>query len=296
MRAGIDLDLASLLQLKAYARPIAHKVQQGLSGQHHSRRGRGLIFDQVRRYQTGDDARSIDWRVTARTGHLHTRVLCEERQHPLHLFIDLRASMFFGSRHCLKAHLLMQLAAVLGFRGELQQDPVKVSLLTSEALSLLASGKGPQDWRHALAQLQQHYQQQLHQPGTGNPPLSSLLSGLQRRDKAPTLSIILSDWHDLTEADLPPLQALARRHPLWLIGIHDPFDAELPEIDLWFSQGSNQQFISARDRACRQQWRQAYQQRQQLWQQLAASSGIRCVQCSTSQPLTSHLHALGQEL
>lgn len=297
MRAGIDLDWAQLLELRAYARSRARPSQQGLSGQHHSRRGRGLIFDQVRRYQHGDDSRSIDWRVTARTGSLHTRVLCEERQHPLHLLLDLRSSLFFGSRRCLKAFLLMQLASILGWRGQAQQDPIRVSLLTDNGLLNLGRGNRRQDWLQILQRLLDHYQQQLTATPAAQPtPLMALIDSLAAASTAPTLHLLLSDWQDLDARHLGPLQALAQRQPLWLVRIQDPFDQALPEPDLVLSDGRQQRFIGRHQHSERLAWQQASLARQLLWQQLSQSSGIRCLDCSNAEPLEQHLQTLGQEL
>jgi uncharacterized protein (DUF58 family) len=70
-----------------------------LTGRHSSRlRGRGLNFEELRHYQPGDDIRSLDWKVTRRTGKPHVRVYTEERERSVLLLVDQRVSMFFGSQ------------------------------------------------------------------------------------------------------------------------------------------------------------------------------------------------------
>ena len=78
-------------------------------------RGRGIDFEEVRNYQPGDDIRSIDWRVTARTGTAHTKLFREERERPVLVAVDQRSSMFFGSSHCFKSVLAAQLASLLAW-------------------------------------------------------------------------------------------------------------------------------------------------------------------------------------
>ncbi|HEY6130551.1 MAG TPA: DUF58 domain-containing protein, partial [Halioglobus sp.] len=78
-------------------------------------RGRGIDFEEVRSYQPGDDIRTIDWRVTARTGSAHTKLFREERERPVMVVIDQRGSMFFGSTHCFKSVLAAQLASLLAW-------------------------------------------------------------------------------------------------------------------------------------------------------------------------------------
>src|SRR5690606_11929682 len=78
-------------------------------------RGRGMDFAEVRQDQAGDDLRSMDWRVTARTGQAHIKVFNEEKERPVLLVCDLRAGMQFGSRRALKKVLAADLTALLAW-------------------------------------------------------------------------------------------------------------------------------------------------------------------------------------
>jgi uncharacterized protein (DUF58 family) len=93
-------------------------VNSLLSGRHASRlRGRGLTFEELRGYRPGDDIRSIDWRATARLRKTHVRVYSEERERPVLLVVDQRASMFFGSARTTKATAAAELAALGAWRA-----------------------------------------------------------------------------------------------------------------------------------------------------------------------------------
>lgn len=99
---GVYADLAELARLKFRTRGFSFLPRQPvhsiLAGRHASRlRGRGLNFEEIRRYLPGDDIRNMDWRVTARTRQPHVRVYTEERDRPVLLVVDQRQSMFFGS-------------------------------------------------------------------------------------------------------------------------------------------------------------------------------------------------------
>ena len=105
---GIYADLAELVRMQYKARGYSflprQPVHSVLAGRHASRlRGRGLNFEEIRRYLPGDDIRNMDWRVTARTRKPHVRVYTEERDHPILLLIDQRQNMFFGSRRAMKS-------------------------------------------------------------------------------------------------------------------------------------------------------------------------------------------------
>ena len=89
-----------------------------LAGMRRARqRGRGVEFDEVRAYAAGDDVRAIDWRVTARSGSPHTKLFHEDREQPILVAADLRASMKFGSKCCFKSVLLAHVGAVALWSG-----------------------------------------------------------------------------------------------------------------------------------------------------------------------------------
>src|ERR1700690_844521 len=78
-------------------------------------RARGLEFEEVRPYAAGDDVRSIDWRVTARRGRVHTKLFREERERPVWLLVDLQPGMYFGSRVQMKSAMAVRAAALLAW-------------------------------------------------------------------------------------------------------------------------------------------------------------------------------------
>src|SRR5262245_51129175 len=100
-------------------------VQSLLAGRHASRlRGRGLNFEEIRRYQIGDDIRQIDWKVTARTRKTHSRVFTEERERTTLLLVDQRITMFFGSVQKMKSVIAAETAALAAWRVLAQKDRV----------------------------------------------------------------------------------------------------------------------------------------------------------------------------
>src|ERR1700749_149080 len=104
---GVYANLADLVALQYQAKGFSFLPRQPihslLSGRHASKlRGRGLDFEEIRRYLPGDDIRQIDWKVTARTRQPHTRIYNEERDRPVILVVDQRLGMYFGSRRNLK--------------------------------------------------------------------------------------------------------------------------------------------------------------------------------------------------
>jgi uncharacterized protein (DUF58 family) len=119
--AGVYVDLEHLIALEQKGRKVSllprQPVHSLLSGRYASRmRGRGLNFEEIRDYRTGDDVRSIDWKVTARLQSPHVRVFNEERDRQGLLVVDQRLSMFFGSRRAMKSVTAAEIAATLAWR------------------------------------------------------------------------------------------------------------------------------------------------------------------------------------
>ena len=122
-------DLSELLAMRGEARGIVLRpkgpARAHYLGAHRTvQRGRGLEFEEVRPYVAGDDARSIDWRVSARRGRLHTKLFREERERPVWLVVDLQPGMFFASRAQLKSALAVRAAALLAWNAALAGDRV----------------------------------------------------------------------------------------------------------------------------------------------------------------------------
>ena len=200
--------LSEMIRLRYGARELTGfpKIQarQMLAGGHKSRfRGRGMDFDQVRIYQPGDDVRSIDWRVTARTEVPHTKIFSEERERPILVISDLRSSMFFGSQR-LKSVVACEISAALAWAGLAandragglifgQQEQMDVKARRSHH-AVLQFIHGLQEYSAKLLDIQQTEGPQ--------PDLYSLAEILEeaRRFVLPGSTIfIVSDFHDLND-------------------------------------------------------------------------------------------------
>jgi len=119
---GVYANLDDLIRVRFKARDFSFMPRQPvtsiLSGRYASRlRGRGLNFEEIRRYLPGDDVRTMDWRVTARTRQPHVRVYTEEKDRAVLLLVDQRANMFFGSRDRMKSVTAAELAALGAWRA-----------------------------------------------------------------------------------------------------------------------------------------------------------------------------------
>src|SRR5438128_11883095 len=121
----------------------ARLIRAGFAGDYHSAfHGRGIEFSQVREYQPGDDIRSIDWNVTARTGLPHVKEFIEERDLTVLMVIDVSASMAFGSVDWRKCDIAAELAAVFAFSAVENSDRVGLLLFSDTARRFLPARRG----------------------------------------------------------------------------------------------------------------------------------------------------------
>jgi len=142
--AGVYTNLDDLIRIQFKARNFSFLPQQPvssiLSGRYASRlRGRGLNFEEIRRYLPGDDIRTMDWKVTARTRIPHVRVYTEEKDRAVVLIVDQRVNMFFGTRDKVKSVTAAELAALGAWRAVDVGD--RVGAVVSTTPRLLMSGR-----------------------------------------------------------------------------------------------------------------------------------------------------------
>ena len=124
---GTSLGLTELLWYQRYTKVLdltpQMAIQSKLAGTYLAKsKGRGMEFDEVRHYQNGDDVRTIDWRVTARTGKVHTKLFREEKERPVFILTDLSSSMHFGSSLLFKSVQAAHLAALIAWHVKQRGD------------------------------------------------------------------------------------------------------------------------------------------------------------------------------
>ena len=236
-------------QLSFLPRQPAHSV---LNGRHASRlRGRGLNFEELRDYLPGDDVRAIDWKVTARTGTPHVRVMSEERDRPALLVVDQRMSMFFGSAHNMKAVTAAEAAALAAFRILDQGDRVGGIVFGDEAIAEIR----PERSRRALDRFLSALAAANGLLRADAPPaepvaLTTVLRAVARIAARDHLVIVLSDFDVVDEETHRLVTAIGRRNDLVLVLVTDPYaDALPPGHRLVVSDGALQAEIDTGDRA-----------------------------------------------
>lgn len=257
----IHVTRAQLRALEFKARKLRFLPRQPassvLNGRHASRlRGRGLNFEELRGYLPGDDPRSIDWKVTARTGEPHVRVYSEERDRPAFILVDQRMSMFFGTRHNMKSVTAAEAAAVAAFRILDQGDRVGGIVFCDEVISEVR----PQRSRKAIDQLLLAIERAnglLHAdaPVKEAPlPLNTPLRSLARIAKRDHLVIVISDFDGIDDKTSDLVGRISKHNDLILCPVTDPVSTDVPtDMTLAVSDGQLQVVLDTRDGKTHQQ-------------------------------------------
>lgn len=203
----------------------SHLVSDLFAGQYQSAfKGRGMEFAEVRLYQPGDDVRTIDWNVTARTGETFVKRYAEERELTVMLLVDASASTRFGSVRQLKSTLAAELAALFAFSAITNNDKVGLVIFSDQIELALVPRKGT---RHVLRVIREVLQVQPRGRGTD---LAGALEHLGRVTKRRSVVFVVSDF--LAPDCRQALRIAARRHDVIAVVLDDPREVELPAVGM----------------------------------------------------------------
>jgi uncharacterized protein (DUF58 family) len=275
--AATSLD--ELVQLRSAAHALQRKVRRKTAapmiGASVSKRlGRGLDFAEVREYQPGDDVRMIDWKVTARSGRAHTKMFVEERERPVLLVVDFRASMRFGTRGMFKSALAARLAALLGWCAVSGQDRVGGFVFSDDTHSEIR----PQAGRRGLMALFRAIQQtQAHQSSVGGEQLGDTLSRLRQGVHGGSTVVILSDFSGFDERSRSALGGVLQSLDVVAVQVCDPLDSTLPPPGEYAFRNNNgfegnRFLMKVRSKRQQADYRDQFDKRQQDLQTLFASN------------------------
>ncbi len=295
--------LQALLGLKAQVQTLqlAKKhIRARSSGLHRSVfKGRGMDFAESRPYQAGDDIRTIDWRVTARSGRVHTKVFEEEREKPVLLWLDLRPSMFFATRGRFKSVVAAEVAALLVWKtlkdgdrvGGVLQDgchvELKPSRSRSNALHLLRQ----------ISDMTKNPAQHAPQVGYRADDLQTSWTRLRRVAQAGSQIFVISDFRYTTPAALRQLAMLSRHAQVTLVSIHDPFEERLPDAGaLRLTDGKRRIWLNLGQKWWRQRYVERASQALQALQEFSRSYRVPLVQLSTADDSLTRLLKLSRGL
>lgn len=215
-------------QLKAVRKiqiRTSHLVSDLFAGQYQSVfKGHGMEFAEVRQYLPGDDVRTIDWNVTARTGVPHVKRFTEERELTVMLLVDASASTQFGTVRQLKSEMAAELAAVFAFSAITNNDKVGLVMFSDHVELALRPKKGT---RHVLRVIREVLS---FRPAGRGTDIAAALEHLGHVTRRRCVTFLISDFLDPRAQ--AALKIANRRHDVIAVVLDDPRDFALPDVGL----------------------------------------------------------------
>jgi uncharacterized protein (DUF58 family) len=200
-----------------------------LTGSYHSAfKGRGMAFDEVRAYQPGDDVRTIDWNVTARTGETFIKKYEEERELTVLLLVDISGSLFAGSAETTKNELVTEIAALIALSAIQNNDKVGLMLFGERPVFYLP----PRTGKHQLLRIIREIMQT--EAGHRLTDISKAMSAAYHLQKRRSICFVLSDFLD-TDFETS-LRVLAGRHEVIGVQISDALEYQIPNVGILQAQ------------------------------------------------------------
>lgn len=263
------------------------------AGQHHSHLyGRGMDYAESRAYQPGDDIRRLDWRLTARSGKLHTKIFQEDRQGCLLILLDTHATLAFGTRGCFKSVAAARAAALAGWLVAQAGEQVGLACFGQSTL-LQKPGTGR---RGALALCRALVDSQ-HTIGKTDTALAATLRQVRALPQRPSRILLISDGFQLDNEDEKALLALRQHSRLALLGIADALEVAPPAAGDYAVEAAGRTLSLPLYGQARERFFQQLNQGQQRLQALARRQGLACARLTCQDdPLPALAQLLGQGL
>jgi uncharacterized protein (DUF58 family) len=255
-------------------------VQETLAGQYKSVfKGRGMEFDSVREYQPGDEVRSIDWNVTARTGKLQIKKFVEERELSVMLLLDKSFSCYFGTGDQIKSELAAEICSVLAFSAIYNKDNAGLIIFTDRVEKSIPARKGV---NHVLRVIREALLYNAQNTGTD---INSAIMYMNRIVHGKAVCFIISDF--LTSGYENALSVASRRHDVIAVRIIDRRETEMPDagiVVLNDAESGQQQTVDTSSSEFRKRYQLDSLQRIKKQNDFFTSRGIDYIDVYTDTP------------
>jgi uncharacterized protein (DUF58 family) len=284
---GAYTELTELIRLRFGARDLKlgkqRKVFSQLIGPHQTRfRGRGIEFEEVRAYHPGDDIRTIDWRVTARSGKPHTKLFREERERPVMLLVDQSLSMFFGSRNCFKSVTAAHTAALLAWATLQNNDRIGGLVFNGNDHAEVRPKRSAKNVLQFLNSIDD-FNHRLHRRlAPAEDGIDQALEELRRITRPGSNVFIISDFQGLSNDGLKHLHLLSKHNDISAIRVFDPLEQELPANGYYSITNGEQRFtLYTGDQKLRSHYHEIFEEKGDILVKLFGPMGIPLMSLST---------------
>ncbi|MBU1862585.1 MAG: DUF58 domain-containing protein [Candidatus Omnitrophica bacterium] len=262
-------------------------VDAMFGGQYESAfKGHGMEFAEVREYYPGDDIRSIDWNVTARTGFPHVKVFHDERELTVFFAVDVSSSFLFGSEQKLKSEIAAELCAVLAFSAIRNNDKIGLLMFSDTIEKYIPIKKGKQ---HVLRVVRDILYHKVEHKGT------NLQLGFETLNNVLTRKAVVFVISDFIDKDYElSLKILARNNDVIAINIFDPRERTMPSVgyvELEDAETGETMFLNTKSEAFREQYQKAAAENAYAKNHLFNSKGIDKIDIDITQSYVKPLRA-----
>ncbi|MBN1884153.1 MAG: DUF58 domain-containing protein [Candidatus Krumholzibacteriota bacterium] len=241
-------------------------------------KGRGMEFDEVRAYIPGDEIRTIDWNVTARTGEPYVKRFVEERELTVFFLVDLSASGAFGSVRKLKNEVAAEFCALLSFSAVKNNDKVGLILFTDGVEKFIPPKKGT---RHVLRVIRELLD---FRPRQARTDIVGALDYLGKVTTKRAVVFLVSDFQ--AEGFERSLRVIGKRHDLVAVTIADPREVRLPDvglIELEDAETGETVLVDTSSAAVRRRYETLGRERAGRFRELFASMGVDQIELGTDE-------------
>ncbi len=214
-------------------------------------KGQGIEFADVREYIPGDDIRTIDWNVTARSQHPYIKKYAEERELQVVFLVDSSASTFFGTRDRLKSEAIAEVCALLAFSAWKNNDKVGLVSFTDQIEKYVAPRKGRS---RILRVIRDILYPEIKGKGTD---IKMALDFANRVLRRRGIIFLVSDF--IGDGYLTPLRILAKKHDLIAIKLNDPLEKRFPKagfVELKDAESGKRAFVNTHSGKWRREYRE----------------------------------------
>lgn len=285
---GVYVSSEALLQTRFVAKDLSLEARKKstalMEGPVRTRyKGRGMEFAEVRPYQAGDDIRTIDWRVTARMQEPYTKLFQEERERPVMLMVDQRATMFFGSKQEFKSVYAAKLAAIIGWTAHAHNDRIGALVFGDRRQYDIRAKRT----KHAVLDLINRLveaNRELRSPSKEfcEFDLNTMLKEASRIAHPGSLVILISDFHDIESHCAEALSRLSKSADVMAIHLFDPLERQLPRVSqLMISNGRERRSIDAA--AIGHRFSEQFEAHCHTVRQTCVNTGVTYIKCDISQ-------------
>lgn len=266
----------------------SHLLDERLAGDYHSVfKGQGVEFDEVRPYVPGDDVRSIDWNVTARTGAPHVKRFSEERELTIIFLVDVSGSQIFGSGTRSKSELAAEITCLLAMTAIRNQDKIGLILFSDRILKSIPPRKG----RTAVMRLvREVLASDETREGTDINAALRFLNNVQKRK---AIVFLVSDFQDTGYER--ELRMTARHHDVIACSVSDPCEGVLPNvglIELQDPESGELLLVDTASSAVREAFRARASTANEQLLRFFKRTGIDVIRLSTDTPYIDDVRAL----